>query len=184
MAGGPQSGEIDPVKLRTYREIQHSLRSISYDRAMARDRLVPWFEGAVSHLAQTVPFILPRMALTFVAPNHPDRLYGSCHAKAALALAHGHKQGLASPDDKIKIFGSELQETAFHTIITTKDGVVRYDSLSDIPGCRYDAEHDRYISPDWDEAVSVKHELTFADFLKDYVGKIKLPPTAPSSDPS
>lgn len=122
--------------------------------------------------AQTLEFILPHMALSFVDPRHKDALKQSCHGQAARALSHGHDMGIVNPDDKIKMFGTDKSGLLLHTIITDKDNNVRFDSLKEELGSYYDREQDTYVCDQWDAKVRVIKELSFAEFQRDYVSRV------------
>lgn len=147
-------------------------------------KLTEWFRDAIEMKAQTIDFILPHMALSFVDPRHKDALKQSCHGQAARALSHGYDQGHVNPDDKIKMFGTDKTGLLLHTIITDKDNNVRFDSLHEELGSYYDRAQDTYVCDQWDAKVRVIKELSFAEFQRDYVSRVTVSRSPPAAAPT
>lgn len=133
-------------------------------------KYVDWFTEAVSPKPQTEDYILPRMAMTIVQPDHPAALKNSCHALAAREIARLKSSGELTPDHRIAMVG--LSTTVYHTVLTDGEKVV-FDSLDrDFSKNKYDPDGNTYFSKEHSTHLRVMKDISVQDFLKDYVAKV------------
>lgn len=107
-------------------------------------KYVDWFTEAVSPKPQTEDYILPRMAMTIVQPDHPAALKNSCHALAAREISRLQQSGELTPEHRIAMVG--LSTTVYHTVLTDGEKVV-FDSLDrSLSNNKYDPDRNTYFS--------------------------------------
>lgn len=134
---------------------------------MAKD----WFNDSVSPKPQTVDYLLPRMALTMVQPNHVDVLRRSCHQKTSCELRRMHDEDRITSDHSILFLGSK-SGTVYHSVILFKDEIA-YDSFDDVEWANWDAADEIYHTKQGPMVVNAK--VPVDEFFKDYVAKVTLP---------
>lgn len=140
-----------------------------------------WFKDAVECSPQTVPYILPRMALTFADPNHRYALKGSCHQLATRFLRERDDQAQLKDDDRILQLGAH--GTVYHTIIAAADNRVLYDSFRPSGPSGFKPDRGVYVLGDQGE-IGIMSDISVADFKKNYVSRVVLPSPATGNDPS
>lgn len=145
-------------------------------------KLTGWFQGVVECNPQTVDFILPRMALTFADPKHGSALKGSCHQLATRFIREQDRQRTLKDDDRIIQVGAFGK--VFHTIIAGADDSVRFDSFNPKGESGFKPDRKKYVMQDIDGELDVMSDITVADFKKDYVARLVLPPPAATPPPS
>ena len=139
-------------------------------------QLKDWFNGKQDRefrQPQRPGYILPRMALTIADPKHGEALQYSCHQY----VAEGIRQNMdkLEPTDRIIHFGRA--GIVFHTIMVRGDDVLLDRAITkEYQG--YDPEAGVYRTTRGGEEIM--HEITFGDFVDQYLSKIDL--AAPDAD--
>lgn len=151
---------------------------MKYGSSMAQESLKNWFDKArvaVLDHPQRADYILPRLALTMVCPRHQDAFIKSCHASVAQFLRLDRAQKHAMSDDRIIMVGpAGNADEVSHTIVIDRNGKVRHDSLSPKLGYGYDRIEKSYFSQDIDEPLAIIRDISYGDFVRDYVQKITI----------
>ena len=129
-----------------------------------------WFNGAVSPKPQTVDYLLPRIALTMVQPDHVDVMRGSCHQKTAQALRAMHDEDRLTSDHSVALLGTRSGMVC-HSVILHK-GDIAYDSMVNIEWANWDAADEIYHTSRGPMIINAK--VSIDDFFKDYVEKITM----------
>ena len=137
---------------------------------MSERPLHEWFNGAQDgqfNKPQRPDYILPRMALTMVDPQHKHALMYCCHQYVAAGIRENMDK--LEPDDKIIHFG--MGDTVFHTILVRGDQVLLDRAITkEYKG--YDPEEGVYRTSRGVEEIV--RETTWAEFQEQYLSKINL----------